>query len=237
MQRSSHTAALPKLSCHWRVSLHRWRFSSVQQGARMNEYKSMFSHLAGMFRFRGNSKLEVSNPRQVYCVICKKAFLCSGSITIVNYCMQVKHLGLPKYQKSHEKKQAAIDTYSGRSQSVQKEESLAQALTWWIISVSQPLTIVEDAILVKVLQSALDSPYQPPSGHVMSANVDTLFNAKEWRLQQKFSTASSTSSTADLWTSITNYAYLGIFAHWTNDGLGASLGSAAGWTRKLMTHS
>lgn len=149
MQRSSHTAALPKLSCHWRVSLHRWRFSSVQQGARMNEYKSMFSHLAGMFRFRGNSKLEVSNPRQVYCVICKKAFLCSGSITIVNYCMQVKHLGLPKYQKSHEKKQAAIDTYSGHSQSVQKEESLAQALTWWIISVSQPLTIVEDAILVK----------------------------------------------------------------------------------------
>lgn len=95
----------------------------------MNEYKSMFSHLAGMFRFKGNSKREVSNPRQVYCVTCEKEFLCSGSITIVNYCMQVKHLGLPKYQKSLEKKQATIDTYSGRSQSVQKEESLAQALT------------------------------------------------------------------------------------------------------------
>lgn len=184
----------------------------------MDEYTSIKGKLAGKFGFKINSRGEVSNSKQVHCLICKKTIAYYGSVSSLQYHLRAKHPALPLHHESSEKTQTTIDAYTAKPLSMKKEESITEALTTWIVSSSRPLSIVEDGGLANVLRIASGSPcYQPPSRRAVGARVDALYNSMKCNVQAELLTASFISLTADFWTSVANDAYLGVTAHWVND--------------------
>uniref|UniRef100_A0A6B0U4T6 Putative salivary kunitz domain protein n=1 Tax=Ixodes ricinus TaxID=34613 RepID=A0A6B0U4T6_IXORI len=82
---------------------------------KMDEFTSMKGNLAGKFGFKVNSSGEVFNSKEVHCIICKKPFSYSGSVSSLQYRLRAKCPCTPLQQGPSAKTQTTINAFSSGS--------------------------------------------------------------------------------------------------------------------------
>lgn len=196
--------------------------------------------LGGKFVFKeGSSKV-------VICRECKVEFAYHHSTSSLSYHYRCKHplsgkavkaAGEDDKKPSKKYVQPPLTLFTTKVLTRDKEESITNALAFWVAQSGRPPRMVEDPGLQRLLGIALDNgEYQTPSRQTITRRVEGIHEAARARVESALAKATNVALTIDYWTSRANEGYLGVMSHHIDDNC-QIVNKTLGVVHSVMRHS
>ena len=161
---------------------------------------------------------EKLSKSQVRCKICKKELAVAGGVTTGMHAhLRSKHPAVVEPSSTKTGSSASIARFvTQRSCPDSKQEKITTALARVITENLLPIAIVESDSLRELLQ-ILEPQYKIPCRQTMTARLDSMQVALSSKLHDQLKTdVESLAITTDIWTSVSNEAYLSFTASYVD---------------------
>ncbi|XP_040924669.1 zinc finger BED domain-containing protein 4-like [Betta splendens] len=160
---------------------------------------------------------DLISPRKVKCLICAQELTYSSNTSSMLRHLRAKH---PETTPNTAATDASAAAAGGAGVGAQqgRQAELDEALVNMIVLDAQPFKVVEDKGFRAFVQK-LDPTYVLPSRQTLKSMVDKKYEEAKKKSINELEKAEAVSVTADMWTSITMEAYLGVTCHFINENM------------------
>ncbi|XP_065099150.1 E3 SUMO-protein ligase ZBED1-like [Paramisgurnus dabryanus] len=167
------------------------------------------------FKYKKNDDGTV-NKYKVICKICNKEFQFHRSCSSLKYHVNAKHAFAGPSGSASGLRQTTLNVRRPLTKSTLV--NLTNTIAKWIAKDCRPISIVEDAGFLDVLQVASqDSYYKPPSRATVMTKIHELYDNEKEKRKAVLAQVNHIALTGDHWTSVSNNNYLGVTAHFISD--------------------